>query len=330
VRRPSWLFPLLFVTLFGSGYPIAKLGYSAASPLAFLSIRLVIATILLAGIALALRANWPRGVAAAHTVAAGLQTVGLFAIAGWVAVAVGVSPGLCTLVIALQPLLMAVTAPMLLGERVSRTTVLGLVIAFVGVALVVAHTLASRSAPPFGIALAVLSLIGLSAGTLYQKRFCAQMDPFAGGAIQSGVSAIAAFAVGVLSEPMHVEWNGTFVFALAFMSVAVSVGAISMLYVMLREGTATRVASTFYLLPVVAEIVSFALFHTPITAAALGGIAIVAVGVGVANLSPKRGKQLFDRRSADEEFARLHADQPFGHHVVKERKQKVVVSASVE
>jgi drug/metabolite transporter (DMT)-like permease len=317
VRRPSWLLPFLFVTLFGSGYAVAKLGFTAASPMGFLSVRFVISAALLTLLALALRSRWPRGIAIAHTVVAGLLTVGLFTITSWTAIDRGVSPGLCALFIALQPLVVAALAPALLRERVERRTLVGLAIAFGGVALVVAQTIALRSAPASGIALAFLSLIGLSAGTLYQKRFCERMDPFAGGAIQSGASAMAAIGVGYLTEPMTVTWTPTFVFALTFMSIGVSVGAVSAFYVMLREGTATKVASIFYLLPVAAAIASYVIFRTPITAIALAGILVVTIGVSIANASSKETQQLLDRGRRHEELARVAAHEPLCDHVIE-------------
>jgi drug/metabolite transporter (DMT)-like permease len=286
MRRSDALLPFLFIALFGTGYPVAKLGFAYASPLAFLATRLAVAVVVLAAIALLARVPWPRGKALMHAVVAGLLTVGTFTIASWVAVGIGVSIGLCALVMALQPLLVAVAAAPLLGERLDRRTLIGLVVAFAGVAFVVAHAVVLRNAPVGGIALAFFSLVGLSGGTLYQKRFCAEMNPFSGGAVQTAASAVVAALVGELTEPMRIVWTLPFVLALAFLSIGVSVGAITILYVMLRKGTATRVASTFYLLPVASVLASFVLLHTPISPITLVGIAIVAAGVTIANVKP--------------------------------------------
>jgi drug/metabolite transporter (DMT)-like permease len=296
--RQPWLLPGLFVTLFGSAYPIVKIGFTDASPMAFLAARLAIAVVILTCAALVLRSPWPRGRALVHVIVAGLLTVGLFSIPAWIAVGQGVSPALCALLIALQPLLVAAVASSLLGERLNARTLVGLLVAFAGVAFVVGHALTIGRTPCGGVFLAVLSLLGLSAGTLYQKRFCSGMNPFSGGVVQSGASAIAAAAVGVLTGSMHITWTVPFSLCLAYMSIGVSVGAVTMLYVMLREGTATRVGSMFYLIPVASALASYVLLRTPIAPVTAAGIAIVAAGVTITNMKPSPVTVRFARRHA--------------------------------
>ncbi|MCT4853819.1 DMT family transporter, partial [Pseudomonas aeruginosa] len=141
MRTPAWLgsgMPLLFVLLWSTGFLGAKFGLPYAEPFTFLAIRLLLAAALLAAFALLSRAPWPGSARlAGHVAVAGLLVHGLYLGGVFLAIEHGMSAGLTSLLVGLQPLATAALAGIWLGERVSRRQWLGLALGLAGVALVV-------------------------------------------------------------------------------------------------------------------------------------------------------------------------------------------------
>lgn len=282
------ILPLLFITLYGSGFVGAKMGLPYAEPFMFLGLRFAMAATILAAMAFVLRSPWPNTWReTAHLSGAGLLTIGVFSVGVFYSIALGVPPAVSALIIALHPILVALGAGAMLGERVSPRQWGGLLLGLMGVYFVLSERLQVDPAF-FGAALlSVIGLFGLSTGNLYQKAKAANMNVFTGGAIQCAACAMAMFAGAWLCETGEVNWSGEFLFALFWMTVPVSVGAVSLLYVMIRRGEISRVASIFYLIPVSAAGTAFVLFGQTIEASAFGGIALIALGVLLVSMSAK-------------------------------------------
>lgn len=274
------LLAIAFVTLYGAGFVGAQLGLPYAEPFAFLALRFALAAVILAGLALAFRTPWPgRPQAIGHIAGAGLLTVGVFSAGVFYSIAGGVAPAVSALIIALQPILIAMAAPLLLGERVSMRQWGGLLLGLSGVFLVLRHGLSAE--PTLGLPLlySLIGLLGLSAGNLYQKVRCAGMHPFSGGAIQCAVCAVACLFGALAYESGEVRWTGEFILALGWMAIIVSVGAVSILVILIRHGEVSRVAGLFYLVPVSAAFTAFLLFDQRIAPTQWLGIAIAGTGV---------------------------------------------------
>lgn len=287
----SRLLPLLFVVLSGSGFVGTRLALSHAEPFLFLGLRFALAAAILAGIALALRTPWPRDLRqATHIGVAGLLGIGLFSAGVCYSIALGVPPAVSALIIALHPILVALGAGPLLGERVTPRQWLGLLLGLAGVYLVLRGRLQVDPAYLDAALLSVLGLIGMSAGNLYQKARCPGMHALTGSTLQHALCALPMFAGAALFETGRVDWNGEFVVALLWMAVPVSVGAVTLLGLLIQRGEVSRVASIFYLMPVSAAITAYLLFGQTIEAAAFGGIALAAAGVLLAVLKPRAGK----------------------------------------
>jgi len=288
LESESFILPLLFVLLYGSGFVGAKYGLPYCPPLTFLVLRFLIAASVAVMIALAIDAPWPETRKEALNIAiAGCLTVGVFSAGVFVAISVGLSPALAALIIALQPILVATVARKMLGERLSYSQWTGLAFGLVGVAFVVSHKLSFNSTHMLGLAMAVLALLGLGFGNIYQKRNCSRMNVFTGGAIQSCASMLMTLPFAYSFETMNVTWTPQFMSALAYMSIGVSIGALSLLYIMIGRGEVSRVASIFYLVPVSAAIVSYILYNEKIDLQVAIGIAIISLGVILANRFPK-------------------------------------------
>jgi drug/metabolite transporter (DMT)-like permease len=271
--------PGVFVLLWSSGFVFAKLGLAYAEPLTFLSIRMIAVVALLAVILALTRPKWPNGAGLAHSFITGLMVHGLYLGGVFVAMENGVSPGLAALVVSLQPVLTSTVANRWLGERVVARQWLGLALGLFGVYLVLHEKTGSGGATAFGWLAAIVALFGITVGTLYQKRFGGGMDWRPALAAQYAAAAILFSLGALLFETRIVHWTLEFVFAVGYLVVVLSFGAIWLLYYLIRRAAATRVTSFFYLTPPVTALMAWALFGERLAPLALAGMAICVVGV---------------------------------------------------
>lgn len=272
-------YPLFFVFLWSTGFIGAKYGLPYAEPLSFLLTRYILVIGLMLLLALLTRAPWPRTPRAwGHIAVSGILVHALYLGGVFVAIKHGLPAGVTALVVGMQPLLTAGVAGWLLGERVSRRQWLGLALGFVGVLLVVAGKFGDAS---LGNMLwpALAALFGITAGTLYQKRYCPGFDLRSGSVIQFVPSALLTAAVVLLGEGYQVEWTGDFVFALAWLVLVLSIGAISLLNLLIRSGSAVNVASLFYLTPPTTALIAWAMFGERLSGQALCGMVLAVSGV---------------------------------------------------
>jgi drug/metabolite transporter (DMT)-like permease len=158
-----------------------------------------------------------------------------------------------------------------------------LAIGFIGVGMVVWERLSVGTATMAGLAFSFVCLFGITIGALYQKKFCAALDLRSGNAIQLAASAILVTIAALAFETREIHWTGEFIFALIWLSLMLSIGAISLLYFMLRTGQASRVTSIFYLTPAVTSIMGFMIFGEVLGALAIGGIVLAGAGVALIN-----------------------------------------------
>ena len=284
---PTALYPLLFVLLWSTGFIGAKFGLPYAEPLTFLSTRYALVIALMGAVALASRAPWPRDWrSAAHIGITGVLVHGVYLGGVFTAIKHGLPAGITSLVVGMQPLLTAVGAGWLLGERISRWQWLGLALGFTGVALVVGgraglDTLGGTSLMHM-LWPALAALLGITVGTLYQKRFCHRFDLRTGSVVQFVPTLLLTVLAASQTETMHIDWDGQFVFALLWLVLVLSVGAISLLNLLIRAGSATHVASLFYLTPPVTALMAWALFDETLTPVAMLGMGIAVTGVWLA------------------------------------------------
>ncbi len=272
-------YPFFFVFLWSTGFIGAKFGLPHAEPLSFLLVRYLLVIGLLGAVVLVTRAPWPARRDWLHIGVSGLLVHALYLGGVFVAIAHGLPAGVTALVVGMQPLLTAATAGWLLGERVVARQWLGLGLGFVGVALVLASrfTLATELGPQ--LLPALLALLGITAGTLYQKRFCPRFDLRSGALIQFVPSALLTALAVALFEDFRIDWSGEFVFALGWLVLVLSLGAISLLNLLIRSGSAVNVASLFYLTPPTTALIAWLLFGESLSLTAGLGMALAAGGV---------------------------------------------------
>lgn len=276
------LAPGLFVLLWSTGFIGAKFGLPDAPPLTFLALRYGLVIALLAAAALAWKAPWP----ATRREVADLAVVGVLVHGGYLggvflSIAHGLPAGVAALVTGLQPLLTAAAAALFLGERVRPVQWLGLALGLPGVALVVWNKL-DVAAGLGGLPFAVGAVLSITAGTLYQKRHCGQMDLRSGAVVQFSAALAVTLPLALLTETTPVTWTPSFVFALGWLVLVLSLGAITLLYRLIRMGSAARVASLFYLVPPTTAIMAFLLFGETLPPVALFGMGLTVAGVALA------------------------------------------------
>jgi drug/metabolite transporter (DMT)-like permease len=286
-RAKTWgawygIMPGVFVLLWSSGFIGAKYGLPHAEPFTFLLLRFAILTILLGGFSLLVRAPWPgewRQVA--HIAISGVLLHCAYLGGVFFAIRQGMPLAFVALIVGTQPLLTAALAKRFLGEKINGKQWLGFVLGMAGVALVVWQKLGTDLAEATGLGACIFALFGITVGTLYQKRHGGQMDLRSGSAIQYAASTVVMLVPACAFETMAVNWTGEFVFALLWLVVVLSLGAISLLFILIRRGVASQVASLFYLMPPVTALIAYLFFEETLGFQAILGMATSAVGVAL-------------------------------------------------
>lgn len=280
MRPVPSILPLLFVFLWSTGFIGAKFGLPYAEPLSFLLVRYGIVITLMTALALATRAPWPKEPRQwAHIGVSGLLVHATYLGGVFVAIAHGLPAGVTALVVGMQPLLTALGAGWWLGERVRGRQWAGLALGFAGVVLVVSGKIAGGPALGPMLVPALVALLGITAGTLYQKRYCASFDLRAGSVIQFVPTALVTAIAVALFEDFRIDWTPQFGFALAWLVGVLSLGAISLLNLLIRGGSAVNVASLFYLTPPTTALIAWGFFGETLSPVALGGMVLAVSGV---------------------------------------------------
>ena len=269
------------MVIWSSGFVVAKYAAPHAEPLSFLVVRYagVIALMLL--LAVPARAAWPRGRAVAHLAVAGIGIQAGYLGGVWTAVAAGMPAGVAALVVNLQPVLTAGIAG-LLGQRLGRVQVVGLLLGFVGVAMVVSSKLTTAGITPLTVGLTVLALLTITAGTLYQKQFCPEFDLRTGQVVQFLASIAVTLPFALAFESFRLDWTPQLIGALGWSVLVLTGGGISLLFLMLRRGAAAQVTSYFYLVPGITALLAYVMFGETLGPTAIAGMLVAVLGVALA------------------------------------------------
>ena len=272
-----------FVVLWSSGFIGAKFGVPYAGAFTFLTLRFWLALALLLPALVLWRTPWPQSWAdAGHMAVAGiLLNVGCLG-GCFYAISLGLPSAIVAVIGGLQPLLTGVVAGTLLGERVSARQWLGLSLGFAGIVMVLSDKLTLGSAPPLAIVTAFLGLLGITGATLYQKRFCTGIPLRSGAAIQLAASSMITFPIALAMDGFAVHWTGEFVLALLWLAGGLSIGALMLLWALVRRGAASKVSSLFYLTPPTTAVMGWAFFGERFGTLALIGMTVVVIGVALA------------------------------------------------
>ena len=277
--------PAVFVLIWATGFIVARYGMPHAPPMKFLAVRYVLSVLCFLMWSLAARAAMPSG----RKQLTHLAVTGILMHAGylggvWAAVKLGMGAGLVALLVGLQPVLTGMWVSSR-GGAVSARQWSGLALGFGGLALVVWQKLGVGEIHAANFMLAVIALLSITAGTLYQKRFVAPCDVRTASLVQ----LCAAFAVTLplaLLETEPMQWGAQLAGAMAWSVLALTLGGSSLLYLLIQRGAATAVTSLLYLVPPTTALMAWVLFAEPITVYTVAGMALAAVGVSLVVRSP--------------------------------------------
>jgi len=270
--------PVLFILLWSSAFISAKYGLPDAGPFSFLLTRFAIVFLLFAAIALAMRRPWPRGSMIADLLFVGVLMHGVYLGGVFFAIAQGMPAGLSALIVSTQPVLTAALGIWLLNERPAPAQWLGIGLGAAGVVLVLWPRLGGEI-PLIGFVSCVISLLAITFGTIWQKRHGGGMDLLSGNAVQSLAAVIFYGAIVLVFEPYHVDWTLEFSLALGWLVFAVSLGAVSILMVLIKRGSAAATTSLFFLVPPASAILAWIAFGESLGPIGLAGLAITTAGV---------------------------------------------------
>ncbi|AEK62867.1 DMT family transporter [Collimonas fungivorans] len=274
--------PMVFVLLWSTGFVVAKFGLPYAPPLTFLLLRFAGVLLVLLPLVLLMRAPWPAG-QVRHIALAGILLQGGYLAGVWCAIKLGMPAGVSALIVGMQPILTAFAAP-LIGESVRPRQWLGLLLGICGVGLVVAAKVSLIGLSWQSISLCLLALLSITLGTLYQKRNCPQFDLRTGTIIQFAASIVVLLPFAIFYEHLGpsldtVQWTPRFIGALLWSILALSIGAIFLLFALIRKSAATRVTSLLYLTPPTTALMAWLMFGEVFNLLGMAGMAVAILGV---------------------------------------------------
>lgn len=268
----------LFVALWSTGFVGAKYGLPFAEPMTFLTLRFALAAALLGAWAAGARefrgfSDWG-GAAAVGALIHAIYLGGVFT-----AIWLGAGAALAALVVGLQPIVTALLAGVMLGERLSIRQWIGMAMGFSGVTLVVVRRLELGGLSVEALALLIVGLVAIALGSILQKRRNVAANVVADNAVQFAAAAMVVGVAALLFETMEIDWTTEFVLALSWMTIALSLGAVSLLYLLIRRGGASETASLFFLVPGVTALLAWAMFGEVFGWTELVGVAVASAGV---------------------------------------------------
>lgn len=284
------LVPVIFVLLWSTGFIGARFAMPWAEPFAFLAVRFALTIALLALLLLAIRWRAMDGRQAVHAMIAGALMHGVYLGGVFWAIRNDMPAGLSALIVGLQPLATAMMAAVFLSEKLSARHWAGMALGLAGVAIVLAPKIGALGGVTAAALLSCfLAMLAISAGTVWQKRFVASGDLVV-GTIWQYVGGVAVMLVATFAfETQTYQLTGELVFAMAWLVLVLSLGAIFLLMYLIREGEVAKVSSLFFLVPSVTALIAWLLFDETLNALQIGGMVLTTIGVAVATRKAQPG-----------------------------------------
>lgn len=284
MSRPLWLLaaPVIFLILWSAGFSVAKIGLHHVPPMTLLALRYLLAVALLLPAALVLRPPLPRSRRAFFDVAVTgfLIQVVYFGLC-YLSFRAGTPAGTVAIIVCLQPILVALIAPGWVGERIGATRWLGLGLGLLGAGAVIWSRQGVGAASAFGLLTAGGGLLGITGGTLYEKRYGVSQHPLTANLIQYGVGALFTLPLALLMERFQVDWGWELTWVMAYLVIGNSLIAITLLLALIRVGEVSRVSSLFYLVPPLAALFAWPMLGEVMAPMGWAGMAVAAAGVAL-------------------------------------------------
>ncbi|HYH42637.1 MAG TPA: DMT family transporter [Burkholderiales bacterium] len=271
-----------FVAVWGSGFIATKIGLQHAAPFTFLALRFAFGLACLVPIALIVRPRWPGSYPElGHVVVAGLLMHAIHLGGSHYTQYLGMSAGITAVLLSVQPLLTAFIAARWMGEALKPRQWLGIAVGLAGVALVVWHKIDVREASLGSLVAVAVALLGVTAGTLYQRAYCPLVDLRSATVIQFAVNLVVLAGLAWAFEDLRVTWSWSLAGSIVFLVIGASILGVNALHTLMRRGQAARVASLIYLTPIFAVVLEFAIFGVAPSIVSAVGIGVTMLGVAL-------------------------------------------------
>jgi len=280
-KNTNWIYPI-FILIWSSGFIVSRFGMPYAEPMTFLSLRFLGVCVLILPIIFWKKIPWPSRIKTFHIAIAGSLIQFGYLSGVFISVRAGMPAGLSSLIVGLQPLLTAVLA-YFVAEKINSRQWLGLCLGMLGIILVLYAKIHSVGVTLDNILWNVCSLISITTGTLYQRKYCASFDLRMGSFIQFATGAILSCIFAFAFETQQIEWTYELIGSLLWAIFFISIGAVSLLFILIRRGEATKVSSLIYLVPPTTAILAWLFFREPLTPLIVLGIVITSLGVLLVN-----------------------------------------------
>jgi drug/metabolite transporter (DMT)-like permease len=283
------LAPAIFLLFWSGGFAAGKIGIAYTGPMTFLAVRYALVLLLLLPLLLVMRPPLPRTPAEwGHLAIVGFLIQGVYFALGYIALSTNISSAAVALIASLQPVLVALIAPRIAGERVGVWGWAGLVLGLAGAALVILARSTVEVISGVGVLAAVGALGGMTAGTLYEKRFGISQHPVTANTIQYAAGLATTLPLALLLEDRHIEWSLPLGLSLLYLIVCNSLIALTLLLMMIRRGAVSRVSALFFLVPPLAAVIGWILLDEVMPPLAWVGLALAAIGVALATRGDRR------------------------------------------
>lgn len=281
--------PAIFVVLWSTGWIVAKYASLHSGPFTFLMIRYSLSALAFVLLCSVTGARWPRDWSSVfRAVYSGIFLHGIYLGGLWWAIAEGVPAGMAGIIAALQPLMTAMAAPFLVGERLQPVQRLGLLLGFVGIAIAISPKLLTpetanlwQSVVPLVVNL--LAMASVTYGTLYQKRYLQTGDLRTIATLQYVGALIVTVPLAFMFEGLHFDGTQTAILSLLWSVFGLSMGGVGLLLYLIRRGQVSRAASLIYLMPPAVAIEAAIAFGEPLTLPIIIGTVVVVIGVYLTN-----------------------------------------------
>jgi len=282
VNKNSNLIYPIFILIWSSGFIVSRFGMPYSEPMTFLSLRFLGVCVLMLPIIFWKNITWPSKTQIIHIAVAGSFIQFGYLAGVWISVRGGMPAGLSSLIVGLQPILTALFA-YFIAEKITSRQWVGLLFGLLGVAMVLSAKLNTDGVTISNILWNVFALFAITGGTIYQKRYCPSFDLRIGSFIQFATSGLISGICALLFESRQIIWSHEMIGALVCSILCISIGAISLLFILIRRGNATKVSSLMYLTPPTTAILAWIFFKEPLTPIIIFGTVVTSLGVLLVN-----------------------------------------------
>ena len=278
-------YSIIFVVLWASAFVSAKYGLTASGPFSFLGVRFAIVSVIFAVIALVLKSTWPDRKTLIPTLLAGVLMHGVYLGGVFFAISKGTPAGISSLIVSIQPIITAFLALIFLQEHVRKVQWLGITAGLVGVALVVSPRLGG-AIPVIGLISCLVAVNAMSVGTIIQKRYLGGLDLIAGNTLQAMAAAAFYGLLLMTVETYYLEWTLEVTLSMIWIITTVSIGAVSILMLLIRRGQMAATSSLFFMVPPVSALMGYIFFGETLGIIGILGVVVASFGVWLVNKPP--------------------------------------------